>query len=74
MVQVTTGGQVPIPKSIREQLGMQPGTFVDLEIDGDTLRVVPARKDAEDIHEILSRMLGSAKGRFTTDEETRSWR
>lgn len=35
-------GQVVIPKEIRDVLGLQPGTEVDFEADGGTVRILPA--------------------------------
>ena len=36
---VTSKGQVTIPLSIREQLGIQPGSEVEFELDGETARL-----------------------------------
>lgn len=36
-------GQVVIPKELRDRLGLQPGSEVDFEQDGDGVRIVPAR-------------------------------
>lgn len=35
-------GQVVIPKGIRDELGLRPGTEVDFERDGATVRILPA--------------------------------
>ena len=35
-------GQVVIPKDIRDQLGLEPGSEVDFERDGDAVRILPA--------------------------------
>ncbi len=35
-------GQVVIPKSIRDELGLRPGVEVEFERDGDAVRVSPA--------------------------------
>jgi AbrB family looped-hinge helix DNA binding protein len=35
-------GQVVIPKDMRDELGLQPGSQVDFERDGDAVRVLPA--------------------------------
>jgi len=36
-------GQVVIPKAMRDQLGLRPGDAVDFELEGDAVRVEPAR-------------------------------
>jgi len=35
-------GQVVIPKEIRDDLGLHPGSEVDFEKDGGTVRILPA--------------------------------
>jgi AbrB family looped-hinge helix DNA binding protein len=35
-------GQVVIPKDIRDELGLQPGSEVDFEREGDGVRILPA--------------------------------
>ena len=35
-------GRVVIPKPIREELGLQPGSKLEVERDGDAVRIVPA--------------------------------
>jgi antitoxin PrlF len=43
MVQrVGAKGQVVIPKDMRDELGLQPGTEVEFERDGHTVRILPA--------------------------------
>ncbi len=34
-------GQVVIPKELRDELGLQPGTEVDFERDAGTVRILP---------------------------------
>lgn len=36
-------GQVVIPKPLREQANILPGSEVDFEVDGDRIVIVPAR-------------------------------
>ncbi len=35
-------GQVVIPKAIRDELGLEPGSAVDFERDGAAVRILPA--------------------------------
>jgi AbrB family looped-hinge helix DNA binding protein len=37
-------GQVVIPKSMRDRLGIRPGDEVDFYLDGNTVRVEPVRE------------------------------
>lgn len=35
-------GQVVIPKDLRDEIGLQPGTEVEFEQDGGSVRILPA--------------------------------
>ncbi|MCV7144663.1 AbrB/MazE/SpoVT family DNA-binding domain-containing protein [Mycobacterium riyadhense] len=39
-MRVTSKGQVTIPRDVRRRLGIETGTEVDFEIDGDVVRLV----------------------------------
>jgi AbrB family looped-hinge helix DNA binding protein len=66
-MRVTSKGQVTIPQSIREQLGIQPGTEVDFEVEGDAIRIVKTAPSARG-HVLVDRLRGSGHGRMSTDE------
>ena len=40
---VSDKGQVVIPAAIRHRLGIEPGTKLDFELEGDSIRVRPQR-------------------------------
>lgn len=42
-VTVSDKGQVVIPAAIRHRLGIEPGTKLDFELEGDSIRVRPVR-------------------------------
>jgi antitoxin PrlF len=42
-VTVSDKGQVVIPAAIRHRLGIEPGTKLDFELEGDTIRVKALR-------------------------------
>lgn len=42
-VTVSDKGQVVIPARIRHRLGIKPGTRLDFELEGDSIRVRPLR-------------------------------
>jgi AbrB family looped-hinge helix DNA binding protein len=42
-MRITSKGQVTIPAEIREKAGLLPGTDVDFERDGSTVRIVRAK-------------------------------
>lgn len=43
IVTVSDKGQVVIPAAIRRRLGIEPGTKLDFELEGDSIRVRPHR-------------------------------
>lgn len=66
-MRVTSKGQVTIPQAIRDQLGIQPGTEVGFEVDGEAVRIV---KTAESLRgrAFVERLRASGHGRMSTDE------
>jgi AbrB family looped-hinge helix DNA binding protein len=40
LMRVTSKGQVTIPRDVRRRLGIEPGSEVDFEVDGDAARLV----------------------------------
>lgn len=40
---VSDKGQVVIPAAIRRQLGLEPGSKLDFELEGDSIRIRPLR-------------------------------
>jgi AbrB family looped-hinge helix DNA binding protein len=69
-MRITSKGQVTIPVEIREKAGLVPGTEVDFEIDGETVRIVRAKaRGGETRGQRAVRLLrGSGSGELSTDE------
>jgi len=67
-MKVTTKGQVTIPLEIRERLSIHPGTDVEFTVEGNAVRLVPARKSQVRGKRIVERLRGRATVRMTTDE------
>jgi AbrB family looped-hinge helix DNA binding protein len=67
-MRLTTKGQVTIPQEIRDRLGLLPHTEVEFEIDGDAVRIRPARRSTSRGDALIARMRGTATGRLSTDE------
>lgn len=42
-MRITSKGQVTIPAAIREKAGLLPNTEVEWELDGETIRLRPAK-------------------------------
>lgn len=67
-VKVTTKGQVTIPLEIRERLSIHPGTDVEFSVEGNVVKLVPARRGQVRGKRIVERLRGRATVRMTTDE------
>jgi len=67
-MRLTSKGQVTIPQEIRDQLGLLPHTEVEFEIDGDAVRIRPARRTRSRGDALIARMRGTASGKLTTDQ------
>jgi AbrB family looped-hinge helix DNA binding protein len=69
-MRITSKGQVTIPAEIREQAGLLPGTDVDFERHGQTVRIVRAKTKKKNSRgaRIVARLRGSGDIKMTTDE------
>ena len=67
-MRLTSKGQVTIPQHIRDRLGLLPRTEVEFEVDGDSVRIRPARKSTSRVDALLARMRGTATSGLTTDQ------
>lgn len=76
-MRVTTKGQVTIPKHVRDQLGIGPGSEITFELEGDLayLRKTDTgisdeerRERFEKAMQELRKMVGTGTSGMTTDE------
>lgn len=67
-MRLTSKGQVTIPLDIRERLGLLPQTEVEFEVDGDAVRIRPARRSTARGDALIARMRGVAPRGLTTDQ------
>jgi AbrB family looped-hinge helix DNA binding protein len=68
---LTTKGQVTIPQEIRETLGLLPGTAVEFDVVGDSVRIRKARAQGRGQALVdRTRAVGrrAARPRLSTDE------
>lgn len=66
-MRITAKGQVTIPGRIRERLGLLPGTEVEFETDGDTLKMRKANAPGRG-QSIIDHLRGRAATKMSTDE------
>lgn len=64
-MRVTSKGQVTIPQEVRRRLGIEAGTEVDFEVDGDAIRLV---RRAEGQGAIIVEQMRGRRLSMTTDE------
>lgn len=69
-MKVTSKGQITIPKAIREQFGLRPGTEVEVIVRGEDVLIQPRTSSIQDdaIDDWLERFKGSATSKLTTDQ------
>jgi AbrB family looped-hinge helix DNA binding protein len=70
MTTVTSKGQITLPKRVRDELGLKPGSQVDFEIRNGVVRL-HRRRSAEEIKKALDKWTGYLRplvGDKTSDE------
>jgi AbrB family looped-hinge helix DNA binding protein len=67
-MKVTKQGQVTIPQSIREALGLLPGTEVEFTMDGDGVLLRKVQGARARGRALVEHMRGRASGGMSTDE------
>jgi AbrB family looped-hinge helix DNA binding protein len=69
-MRITSKGQVTIPISVREKLGLLPNTEVAIEVHGNAARIVKVagKRAASRGGDVVARLRGKADVRMTTDE------
>ena len=67
-MKITTKGQVTIPQSIRERLGLLPHTEVDFEVRGNATVLRKARGHGRRGRRLVEHLRGRGTLRMTTDE------
>lgn len=69
-MRITSKGQVTIPQAIREEAGLLPGSEVEFDFDGKTVRIRAARrrKGQSRGEQIVNHLRGRGDVPMTTDE------
>jgi len=57
LTRLSTKGQLVLPKAVREALALRPGDEFLVEVEGDTIRLVPLRRK---LREVLDSLPGHA--------------
>jgi AbrB family looped-hinge helix DNA binding protein len=65
--QINEEGQITIPAHIREQLGLLPGTTIQIEVVGDTLQLRKVSMGDRG-NSLIQQMRGKATRNLSTDD------
>jgi AbrB family looped-hinge helix DNA binding protein len=66
-MEVTSDGKIAIPVEIQEQLGLRPGTEVELKVVGNILQLQKKNHSSRG-QLLINWMRGKATANFTTDD------
>lgn len=68
-MRVTSKGQVTIPKGVREEAGLLPGSEVEFAIEDGEVKIRRARRQPSQSEELVGRLrAGRAQFSMTTEE------
>ena len=68
-MRITSRGQITIPARLREKAGLQPLTDVDLEFDGEAVRIVPSKRPTRGRGaQLVKHLRGRGDVTMSTDE------
>ena len=65
---MTSKGQVTIPIHIRRELGLEPGSLVAFELDGEAVRITKTRDGQDRGAELVRHLRGRGDVAMTTDQ------
>lgn len=68
MTTLTSKGQVTIPKSVRDLLGLTPGVEIDFEIANDGRVYLRPKAPGSEQQSRFRQLRGSTKGSMSTDQ------
>ena len=66
-MKIDIDGKITIPTDIQNQLGLQPGTEIQLEVVGNTLQIRKPQASNRG-KQIIAALRGKATNRLTTNE------
>lgn len=67
-MRITSKGQVTIPQSIREKMGLLPDTEIDFSVEGNKVVLRKVKGKNSRGKSMIARMRGKATTNLTTDE------
>ncbi len=74
-VSIDRAGRVVIPKEIRDRLSLAADAELEIDVDGDAIRLVPVRPLSRRVIELDGwPVIEAADGHTTTDADVQRWR
>ncbi|HEY3780390.1 MAG TPA: AbrB/MazE/SpoVT family DNA-binding domain-containing protein [Fimbriimonadaceae bacterium] len=67
-MKVTAKGQVTIPKHLRTQFNIEPGTELQFSIESNSLVATPIKRPCESAQKLVQRLRGTASVGMSTDQ------
>jgi AbrB family looped-hinge helix DNA binding protein len=75
MVSIDRAGRVVIPKDLRDRLSIEPDAELEVDIDGDGLRLTPVRRPRRAVRDVDGLpLIEAVEGSVTTDADVQRWR
>lgn len=76
MVSIDRAGRVVIPKELRDRLSIGPESEFEVDIDGDAIRLTPARLPGRSVRNDADGLpiIEPVAGFVTTDADVQRWR
>jgi AbrB family looped-hinge helix DNA binding protein len=75
MVSIDRAGRVVIPKDLRDRLSIEPDAELEVDIDGDGLRLTPVRRPRRAVRDVDGLpLIEAVEGFVTTDADVQRWR
>jgi AbrB family looped-hinge helix DNA binding protein len=75
LVGIDRAGRVVIPKDVRERLSLAADAQLELDTEGDSIRLTPVRPRSRRIVEVDGwPVIEAAEGHRTTDADVQRWR
>lgn len=75
LVGIDRAGRVVIPKEVRDRLSLAPDAQLELDTEGDSIRLTPVRPRSRSIVEVDGwPVIAPASGHTVTDADVQRWR
>nr|VDG62428.1 Antitoxin VapB27 [Streptococcus thermophilus] len=65
---IDSGGRVLLPKALREALGLEPGSKVDISAYGGGITIIPGGRTAEIVETDDGRLVGRGSSPITNED------